>query len=157
MSTFLIRSATSQSSSYPIVLTRLGGSADLMIISNCGSTGKRTRDLMVNSQTRWPLNQRGIIYIYIYIYIYWPKTDSKSKNKNCIILPSNLVNDIRCKKIDLLSISSEDTWKFLNRSYLFRHSILNFTRKSMKIFFPIIEFLNIKIHFWLLLSESHAL
>ena len=55
MSTFLIRSATSQSSSYPIVLTRLGGplsrpSSHLKF----GNTGNRTR-----SHTPWPLDQWG--------------------------------------------------------------------------------------------------
>ena len=52
MSTFLIRSATSQSSSYPIVLTRLGGprsrsNPDLKFVE---VPGDRTQDFMISSQ-----------------------------------------------------------------------------------------------------------
>ena len=64
MSTFLIRSAISQSSTYPIVLTRLGGprSRPNPQFKICGSAGDQTRDLMISSQTRWPLDQRGSEY-----------------------------------------------------------------------------------------------
>ena len=72
MSTFLTRSATSHSSSYPIVLTRLGGPLSRPNPHlKFGSAGEWTRDLMISSQARWPLDQwGGHIYIYIYIYIY---------------------------------------------------------------------------------------
>ena len=59
MLTFLIRSATSQSNSCPIVLTRLGGprskpNSHLKFVRNAGD---RTHDLMISSQTYWPLDQ----------------------------------------------------------------------------------------------------
>ena len=65
MSIFLIRYATFQSSSYPIVLTSLGGSRSRpnSKFKICGSAGNRTRDLMVNSQTCKLLDQRGGRYV----------------------------------------------------------------------------------------------
>ena len=56
MLTFLIRSVTSQSNSYSIVLTRMGGPSPTF---PRGSAGDRARDLMISSQTCWPLDQRG--------------------------------------------------------------------------------------------------
>ena len=64
MPSFLIRSATSPSSSCPIVLTRLDGprcrpNPHL----NYGNSGNRTRDLLVSSQTqRFDLN---LIWLFI--------------------------------------------------------------------------------------------
>ena len=56
MLTFLIRFDTSQSSSYPIVLTRLGGPRSRPNpLLKFGSTGNQTHDLMGSSQTPWPL------------------------------------------------------------------------------------------------------
>ena len=58
MSTFLIRSATSQSYNYPTVLTRLGGPFHRPNPHlKCGSAGNQTCDLMDISQTRRPLDQ----------------------------------------------------------------------------------------------------
>ena len=55
---FLISSATSQSSSYLIVLMRLGRRrSNLIHIYNCGSAENQTRDLMGSTQTHWPLDQ----------------------------------------------------------------------------------------------------
>ena len=66
MLTFLIRSASSQSSSYPIVLTRLGGprSRPSPHLKFFGRAGDRTRDLMISSQTCQSLDQRGGLIVH---------------------------------------------------------------------------------------------
>ena len=70
MSIVLIRSATSQSSSYPIVLTRLGeprsGPNPHLKLWKYRD---RTRDLVISSQTCWPLNQRGGQFKYYLIIL----------------------------------------------------------------------------------------
>ena len=69
MSTFLIRSATSQSSSYPIVFTRLGGprfrsNPHLKFVKVQGI--EPATYLMIGRQT----SDNEDIYIYIYTYIH---------------------------------------------------------------------------------------
>ena len=68
MPTFLTRSATSQTSSYPIVLARLGGlhsrpSPHL----KSGSTGNRTRDLKTNAAVE--IVQYYLQFSYPYFYL----------------------------------------------------------------------------------------
>ena len=65
MSTFLIRAAISQSSSYPILLTRLSGPSfkpTVMHIWNYKTAGNIIHDLVVSSHTRWSPDQWDIIY-----------------------------------------------------------------------------------------------
>ena len=60
MLSFLITFATSQSSSYSIVLLRLAEPRSRPYpIWNCGSARNQTRDLMVSSQEHRPLDQWG--------------------------------------------------------------------------------------------------
>ena len=58
MSNFLIRTATSQSIDKLLNCSHEAGFQSTF--KNCGSARNRTRDLIVSSQTRWPLDLKSI-------------------------------------------------------------------------------------------------
>ena len=68
---FLIKCAASQSSIYPVVLMRLGGScskSNLLKKLQGGCSGNWTYNLMVRIETCWRLNQWGGYVIYIIMW-----------------------------------------------------------------------------------------
>ena len=99
MSTFLIRSATSQSSSYPIVLTRLGGPWSRP--NPHGSAGDCARDFMISCQTCWPLDQWDHYSIKFVIYFKCEICHAYMNDNAVIIYLINSYAEPTCKLASL--------------------------------------------------------